>query len=142
MVRFDGPPSMLSMRSGAGLPKRDREPVDDGAPLDGVVGAYCGHQDGREADPAGPLARQAPLLVEHGRAVVGPAGVALYRVPAVEHTPQRTWVVVDGGRVTRPAPPAPGGHAPTDRPARPPGPGFVFTTEFGEPCDPRNAFRA
>lgn len=37
------------------------------------------------------------LLVEPGRAVVGPAGVVLYRVLAVRHTGGEVFVAVDGG---------------------------------------------
>ncbi|MDH6137835.1 diaminopimelate decarboxylase [Kitasatospora sp. MAA4] len=45
------------------------------------------------------------LLVEPGRAVVGPAGVALYRVLAVKHgTDGRVFVAVDGGMSDNPRP--------------------------------------
>ncbi|MEU0661247.1 diaminopimelate decarboxylase [Streptomyces lavendulocolor] len=44
------------------------------------------------------------LLVEPGRAVVGPAGVALYRVLAVKHTGERLFVAVDGGMGDNPRP--------------------------------------
>ncbi|MCX2185285.1 diaminopimelate decarboxylase [Streptomyces sp. SKN60] len=44
------------------------------------------------------------LLVEPGRAVVGPAGVAVYRVLAVKTTPERVFVAVDGGMSNNPRP--------------------------------------
>jgi diaminopimelate decarboxylase len=44
------------------------------------------------------------LTLEPGRAIVGPAGVALYRVLAVKHTGGRTLVAVDGGMSDNPRP--------------------------------------
>ncbi|MFD9617702.1 diaminopimelate decarboxylase [Streptomyces virginiae] len=44
------------------------------------------------------------LLIEPGRAVVGPAGVALYRVLAVKHTGEKVFVAVDGGMSDNPRP--------------------------------------
>ncbi|MFC4034282.1 diaminopimelate decarboxylase [Streptomyces polygonati] len=44
------------------------------------------------------------LTLEPGRAVIGPAGVALYRVLAVKHTGGRTLVAVDGGMSDNPRP--------------------------------------
>uniref|UniRef100_A0AAU2VDN5 Diaminopimelate decarboxylase n=1 Tax=Streptomyces sp. NBC_00003 TaxID=2903608 RepID=A0AAU2VDN5_9ACTN len=44
------------------------------------------------------------LLVEPGRAVVGPAGVALYRVLAVKRTGENLFVAVDGGMSDNPRP--------------------------------------
>ncbi|MEU5582447.1 diaminopimelate decarboxylase [Streptomyces huasconensis] len=44
------------------------------------------------------------LLVEPGRAIAGPAGVALYRVLAVKRTSGRTFVAVDGGMSDNPRP--------------------------------------
>ncbi|MFJ3963681.1 diaminopimelate decarboxylase [Streptomyces sp. NPDC090036] len=44
------------------------------------------------------------LLIEPGRAVVGPAGVALYRVLGVKHTGERVFVAVDGGMSDNPRP--------------------------------------
>ncbi|MFI8219762.1 diaminopimelate decarboxylase [Streptomyces sp. NPDC085932] len=37
------------------------------------------------------------LVIEPGRAIVGPAGVALYRVLSVKHTGRTVFVAVDGG---------------------------------------------
>ncbi|WP_327418059.1 diaminopimelate decarboxylase [Streptomyces sp. NBC_01233] len=44
------------------------------------------------------------LAIEPGRAIVGPAGVALYRVLAVKHTGARLFVAVDGGMSDNPRP--------------------------------------
>ncbi|MFD8693118.1 diaminopimelate decarboxylase [Streptomyces sp. NPDC059651] len=44
------------------------------------------------------------LTVEPGRALVGPAGVALYRVLAVKRTGGRVFVAVDGGMSDNPRP--------------------------------------
>ncbi|MFD4630985.1 diaminopimelate decarboxylase [Streptomyces sp. NPDC058284] len=44
------------------------------------------------------------LIVEPGRAIAGPAGVALYRVLAVKRTSGRTFVAVDGGMSDNPRP--------------------------------------
>ncbi|HEV3171509.1 MAG TPA: diaminopimelate decarboxylase [Actinocrinis sp.] len=45
------------------------------------------------------------LVVEPGRAIVGPAGVALYRVLAVKHSPSgHRFVAVDGGMSDNPRP--------------------------------------
>ncbi|MFF3490227.1 diaminopimelate decarboxylase [Streptomyces sp. NPDC002795] len=44
------------------------------------------------------------LIIEPGRAVVGPAGVALYHVVSVKHTGGRTFVAVDGGMSDNPRP--------------------------------------
>ncbi|MFJ9340549.1 diaminopimelate decarboxylase [Streptomyces sp. NPDC101733] len=44
------------------------------------------------------------LAIEPGRAVAGPAGVAVYRVLAVKHTGERVFVAVDGGMSDNPRP--------------------------------------
>ncbi|MDV9178126.1 diaminopimelate decarboxylase, partial [Streptomyces sp. W16] len=44
------------------------------------------------------------LTLEPGRAIVGPAGVVVYRVPAVKRTGDRTFVAVDGGMSDNPRP--------------------------------------
>ncbi|MFI6659804.1 diaminopimelate decarboxylase [Streptomyces sp. NPDC050523] len=44
------------------------------------------------------------LIIEPGRAVVGPAGVAVYHVLAVKRTGERTFVAVDGGMSDNPRP--------------------------------------
>ncbi|MFJ9815397.1 diaminopimelate decarboxylase [Streptomyces sp. NPDC101151] len=44
------------------------------------------------------------LIIEPGRAIAGPAGVALYRVLAVKHTGDHVFVAVDGGMSDNPRP--------------------------------------
>ncbi|MEV5313253.1 diaminopimelate decarboxylase [Streptomyces sp. NPDC052610] len=44
------------------------------------------------------------LIIEPGRAIAGPAGIALYRVLAVKHTGDRVFVAVDGGMSDNPRP--------------------------------------
>jgi diaminopimelate decarboxylase len=44
------------------------------------------------------------VWLEPGRALVGRAGVTLYRVGAVKRLPGRTWVAVDGGMSDNPRP--------------------------------------
>ncbi|MFF4253464.1 diaminopimelate decarboxylase [Streptomyces sp. NPDC001663] len=44
------------------------------------------------------------LVIEPGRAVAGPAGVAVYRVLAVKRTGEHTYVAVDGGMSDNPRP--------------------------------------
>ncbi|MFH7595517.1 diaminopimelate decarboxylase [Streptomyces racemochromogenes] len=44
------------------------------------------------------------LAVEPGRAIVGPAGVAVYRVLAVKHSGGKVFVAVDGGMSDNPRP--------------------------------------
>ncbi|MFI1576985.1 diaminopimelate decarboxylase [Embleya sp. NPDC020630] len=44
------------------------------------------------------------LIVEPGRAITGPAGVALYRVLVVKRTAHRVFVAVDGGMADNPRP--------------------------------------
>ncbi|MET7847395.1 diaminopimelate decarboxylase [Streptomyces avermitilis] len=44
------------------------------------------------------------LTIEPGRAIVGPAGVAVYRVLAVKRTGEHTFVAVDGGMSDNPRP--------------------------------------
>ncbi|MEU9383794.1 diaminopimelate decarboxylase, partial [Streptomyces sp. NPDC048279] len=44
------------------------------------------------------------LIIEPGRAIVGPAGIAVYRVLAVKRTGASTFVAVDGGMSDNPRP--------------------------------------
>jgi diaminopimelate decarboxylase len=44
------------------------------------------------------------LTIEPGRAIAGPAGIALYRVLSVKRTGERTFVAVDGGMSDNPRP--------------------------------------
>ncbi|CAM5262907.1 MULTISPECIES: diaminopimelate decarboxylase [Streptomyces] len=44
------------------------------------------------------------LIIEPGRAIVGPAGIAVYHVLAVKHTGDTVFVAVDGGMSDNPRP--------------------------------------
>lgn len=44
------------------------------------------------------------LHLEPGRSVVARAGVAVYRVGTVKHTPRRRWLLLDGGLADNPRP--------------------------------------
>ncbi|MFD8332884.1 diaminopimelate decarboxylase [Streptomyces solisilvae] len=88
----------LDMGGGHGIAYRPGEPALDIAALGPRLRAELA--DGCAA--AGlPVPR---LIIEPGRAVVGPAGIALYRVLAVKRTGHRTFVAVDGGMSDNPRP--------------------------------------
>ncbi len=56
---------------------------------------------------AGCRARGLPLprlQLEPGRSIVARAGVAVYRVGAIKHTPARRWLLIDGGLADNPRP--------------------------------------
>ncbi|MEE4593475.1 diaminopimelate decarboxylase [Streptomyces sp. DSM 41524] len=88
----------LDLGGGHGIAYRPGEPVLDitalGPRLRAELADSC-------AGAGLPVPR---LIVEPGRAVVGPAGVALYRVLAVKRTGHRTFVAVDGGMSDNPRP--------------------------------------
>ncbi|MER8061196.1 MULTISPECIES: diaminopimelate decarboxylase [unclassified Streptomyces] len=44
------------------------------------------------------------LIIEPGRAIAGPAGIALYRVLSVKHSGEHVFVAVDGGMSDNPRP--------------------------------------
>ena len=44
------------------------------------------------------------LQLEPGRSLVAQAGVAIYRVETVKHTPHRRWLMLDGGMADNPRP--------------------------------------
>ncbi|MEU2391730.1 diaminopimelate decarboxylase [Streptomyces sp. NPDC007369] len=88
----------LDMGGGHGIAYRPGEPSLDltalARRLRAELGASC--------SAAGlPVPR---LAVEPGRAVAGPAGVAVYRVLAVKRTAGRVFVAVDGGMSDNPRP--------------------------------------
>lgn len=88
----------LDLGGGHGIAYRPHDPELDVADL--------AHRVGRELRGAC-AARGLPvphLSVEPGRALVGPAGVVLYRVAALKRSAHRTFVVVDGGMSDNPRP--------------------------------------
>jgi diaminopimelate decarboxylase len=71
--------------------------TDEDSPLDPVAWARAGRDAVERAVAARGLPR-VRVLVEPGRAIVGPAGVTLYRIGTVKQLPGvRTYVAVDGG---------------------------------------------
>ncbi|MEE1753784.1 diaminopimelate decarboxylase [Streptomyces sp. SP18CS02] len=88
----------LNLGGGHGVAYRPGEPALDITALARTVRAEL---DESCAAARLPVPR---LLIEPGRAVVGPAGVALYRVLAVKRGGQRVFVAVDGGMSDNPRP--------------------------------------
>ncbi|MFJ9431902.1 diaminopimelate decarboxylase [Streptomyces sp. NPDC101490] len=88
----------LDLGGGHGIAHRPGEPALDLAALARKVRAELA---GSCAAAGLPVPR---LLIEPGRAVTGPAGVALYRVLSVKRTPGTTFVAVDGGMSDNPRP--------------------------------------
>jgi diaminopimelate decarboxylase len=88
----------LDLGGGHAVAYRPGEPVLDIRALAAQVRSELA---GGCADNGLPVPR---LTLEPGRAVIGPAGVALYRVLAVKHTVNRTLVAVDGGMSDNPRP--------------------------------------
>ncbi|WP_432009829.1 diaminopimelate decarboxylase [Streptomyces cucumeris] len=118
-----GKPYLAAVRRLVGLMARVRELYRVVLPeLDLGGGHAIAHRPGEPALDIAALARRVRteltggcaaaglpvprLLIEPGRAVVGPAGVALHRVVTVERTGEHAYVVVDGatGDSGRPAP--------------------------------------
>ncbi|KOG12094.1 diaminopimelate decarboxylase, partial [Streptomyces viridochromogenes] len=88
----------LDLGGGHGIAYRPGDPTLDPARLAAGVRTALAESC---AAAALPVPR---LIIEPGRAVVGPAGVAVYRVLAVKRTPGRTYVAVDGGMSDNPRP--------------------------------------
>ncbi|MEU3461914.1 diaminopimelate decarboxylase [Streptomyces sp. NPDC006733] len=75
------------------------------------------------------------LTIEPGRAVVGPAAVALYRVLAVKHTGEKLFVAVDGGMSDNPRPALYGAAYAPRLIGRPSTAGSRTTTVVGRHCE-------
>ncbi|MFD7627731.1 diaminopimelate decarboxylase [Streptomyces sp. NPDC059851] len=88
----------LDMGGGHGIPYRPGEPA-----LDITALARRLRTELVQSCAAAGLA-EPRLVIEPGRAVVGPAGIALYRVLAVKHTGDTVFVAVDGGMSDNPRP--------------------------------------
>ncbi|MEU8541309.1 diaminopimelate decarboxylase [Streptomyces sp. NPDC048717] len=88
----------LDLGGGHGVAYRPGDPVLDPAALAHRVRAELIESC---AGAGLPVPR---LIIEPGRAVVGPAGVAVYRVLAVKATAARVFVAVDGGMSDNPRP--------------------------------------
>ncbi|MEU5147913.1 diaminopimelate decarboxylase [Streptomyces yangpuensis] len=119
----------LDMGGGHGIAYRPGEPALDPASLARRL---------RTELVAGCAAARLPvprLLVEPGRAVVGPAGVALYRVLAVKQTGARVFVAVDGGMSDNPRPALYGVRYAPRLVGRAPTAGPRTTTVVGRHCE-------
>lgn len=90
--------SELDMGGGHGIAYRAGEPALDIPTLGRRIRAELASGCARAMLPV------PRLTVEPGRAIVGPAGVAVYRVLAVKRTGTRTFVAVDGGMSDNPRP--------------------------------------
>ncbi|MEU9331547.1 diaminopimelate decarboxylase [Streptomyces sp. NPDC048290] len=88
----------LDLGGGHGIAYRPGEPALD---LTALARRVRAELTGACAAAGLPVPR---LLIEPGRAVAGPAGIALYRVLAVKHTGAHTYVAVDGGMSDNPRP--------------------------------------
>ncbi|MFG2284790.1 diaminopimelate decarboxylase [Streptomyces sp. NPDC048595] len=88
----------LDLGGGHGIAYRPGEPVLDPAALGAKVRAELASSCAAAGLPVPRLA------VEPGRAIVGPAGVVLYRVLSVKRTGAHTFVAVDGGMSDNPRP--------------------------------------
>ncbi|MER7395920.1 diaminopimelate decarboxylase [Streptomyces sp. NPDC000151] len=91
-------PRELDLGGGHGIAYRPGEPALD-------VPALAGKVRNELIESCAAAGLTVPrLVIEPGRAVAGPAGVALYRVLAVKRTEARTFVAVDGGMSDNPRP--------------------------------------
>ncbi|MFJ9620690.1 diaminopimelate decarboxylase [Streptomyces sp. NPDC101181] len=88
----------LDLGGGHGVAYRPGEPALDVAALARRLNAELATSCAAAGLPVPRLA------VEPGRAIVAPAGVALYRVLAVKHTGGKVFVAVDGGMSDNPRP--------------------------------------
>ncbi|WP_432148614.1 diaminopimelate decarboxylase [Streptomyces sp. bgisy029] len=75
------------------------------------------------------------LVIEPGRAIAAPAGVALYRVLAVKHAGPKTFVAVDGGMSDNPRPALYGARYAPRLVGRPAGAESIMATVVGRHCE-------
>ncbi|MET8582299.1 diaminopimelate decarboxylase [Streptomyces collinus] len=88
----------LDLGGGHGIAYRPGEPALDLTALARKVRAEL-------ADACATAGLPVPrLVIEPGRAIAGPAGIALYRVLSVKHTGDTVFVAVDGGMSDNPRP--------------------------------------
>jgi len=87
---------------GGGFGVRMRPGADDESLDPAVTIAAIAERTRARADALGLV--QPRIAIEPGRAIVAQAGITLYRVLAVKHQSNRTFVVVDGGMFENPRP--------------------------------------
>ncbi|MFI0238588.1 diaminopimelate decarboxylase [Streptomyces sp. NPDC016845] len=88
----------LDLGGGHGIAYRPGEPALDLTALSRGIRAEL-------ADACATARLPVPrLIIEPGRAIAGPAGIAVYRVLSVKHTGERVFVAVDGGMSDNPRP--------------------------------------
>ncbi len=91
-------PAVVDVGGGFGV----RQVLEDPEPaLDRLVTEVVGAVGSEWASRGLPQPR---LIVEPGRALVGPAAFSLYRVGAVKQSGDRSWVAIDGGMSDNPRP--------------------------------------
>ncbi|MEV7081663.1 diaminopimelate decarboxylase [Streptomyces sp. NPDC093516] len=88
----------LDLGGGHGIAYRPGDPALDVTDLARRVRTELAEACGRAGIPV------PRLVIEPGRAIAGPAGVAVYRVLAVKHTGRTVFVAVDGGMSDNPRP--------------------------------------
>jgi diaminopimelate decarboxylase len=95
---LDWTPLVADLGGGFGIRHHPDEHVSDAAELAPAAAATARTAFAEAGLP------EPEIWLEPGRALVGRAGVTLYRVGAVKRLPGRTWVAVDGGMSDNPRP--------------------------------------
>lgn len=119
----------LDLGGGHGIAYRPGEPAMDLARLARTVHAELKAACGAAGLPV------PRLIIEPGRAIAGPAGIALYRVVAVKHTGGHTFVAVDGGMSDNPRPALYGVRYAPRLVGRAPGADKARVTVVGRHCE-------
>ena len=91
-------PSVIDVGGGFGIRQHLDEPDPRPEELARAVVGAVAHEWSARTLP------QPRLIVEPGRALVGPAAFTLYRVGAVKRAGDRSWVAIDGGMSDNPRP--------------------------------------
>ncbi len=118
----------LNLGGGHAVPYR---PGEDGLDITAFADRITGVVEQECAAHGIPVPR---LTIEPGRAIIGAAGVTLYRVLAVKHG-ARTFVVVDGGMSDNPRPALYGSRYHIERAGAPTAAGTETMTVVGRHCE-------
>jgi diaminopimelate decarboxylase len=127
MAKLGGLPE-LNLGGGHAVPYR---PQDRGLDITAFAERITGAVEHACAAHGIPMPR---LTIEPGRAIVGPAGVTLYRVLTVKHGP-RPFVVVDGGMSDNPRPALYGSRYHIERVGSPAAGPTTTMTVVGRHCE-------